>query len=378
MPITGVFGAVSGFSSGWARRLELHKDSEVTRTWWTFETHVCSQWRAAALLFPKLWSFIDILQSDSSNAAASWNIFDTYLARSGKYPLTFRLTDVRSSRPAGQPFLDELSKPEYLRRWRTVCIDTRWDLTLFKELGSSTGMPLLRVAKLGAGSFHPRSPDARQINLPSLEILSLALVGEGFTLRNLCDWAHFPRLKALNISFTFAASTAEPLLSNTPSMFPAQLKQLTALRLCGSLPMEDQAMKQVLVELPLLEYFGLQIDGYGSWKSLERLLELLREHDRDGDSEQMAVLPALRHLELARVGANDLSFVTVRTLVETLQARFLASPALRTFEIMPLASDPGHAGDELVKRLNALKEETGWDIRVRKLLRMFWDEEIVL
>ncbi|KAJ7073781.1 hypothetical protein C8F01DRAFT_1098314 [Mycena amicta] len=427
-------------------------------------THVCRHWRSTALAFPKLWSFLDIFQTSynegesDASPGPSFLLVKAYLARSGIHPLTFRLTYEENWKPTYQPFLDELSKDEYLRRWETASIDAQWDITIFQmsEAESTVAegdprkggmhMPLLRTlivrnvyfqsefnfysvhygdepltilypfplarltryeengcqwrdedsqrqwdilreltsvvrlrTKLGdPGEFDGADPEGEEsfnrIALPQLRIASFNFSSGDVTMRDLCHWLEFPRLQGLNVNLYFSATHEQDVFQDASldEPFPTQLKGLTALRLCGGLRIDDEPLKRILEELPGLAYLGVEIGGYKSTVNLQFLVELLRDD---------TILPALRHLALARVDTDDNTLV--EALEATLRSRFTRTPGLDTFELIPNQQEKGDEEKEaevplLLRSLAALKEETGWDIRVRELENAFWNEEMFL
>ncbi|KAJ7029359.1 hypothetical protein C8F04DRAFT_1398445 [Mycena alexandri] len=89
---------------------------------WTL-SHVCRYWRTSALSFPKLWSFLDVEQTQENEEGGSPAHFlmETYLERSGKHPLTFRLAYSNETMHY-QSFLECLNN--HCARWRDVVIDS--------------------------------------------------------------------------------------------------------------------------------------------------------------------------------------------------------------------------------------------------------------
>ncbi|KAF7295636.1 hypothetical protein MIND_01103800 [Mycena indigotica] len=82
-------------------------------------SHVCRQWRQAAISFPKLWSFLDVVQVEcETKESRVVKLMDTYLQRSGSYQLTIVLGYNHSTRHTLLKRLLQASK-----RWVTVCID---------------------------------------------------------------------------------------------------------------------------------------------------------------------------------------------------------------------------------------------------------------
>nr|GAT42835.1 predicted protein [Mycena chlorophos] len=94
-------------------------------------SHVCREWRRAAIGFKKLWSFIDVDQTDDSDATLAY--LDTYLARSGRYPLTIILTYPAAGH--NHTILGRLLRES--SRWRTFFCDV---YGLFDASPRSTGL----------------------------------------------------------------------------------------------------------------------------------------------------------------------------------------------------------------------------------------------
>ncbi|KAJ7474340.1 hypothetical protein FB451DRAFT_1248674 [Mycena latifolia] len=82
-------------------------------------SHVCRHWRTSALSFPKLWSFLDVEQTQENQYPTSptLDFMQAYLQRSGQHPLTFRLAYEQET-IHGHPFLECLF--QHSARWETV------------------------------------------------------------------------------------------------------------------------------------------------------------------------------------------------------------------------------------------------------------------
>ncbi|KAF7295628.1 hypothetical protein MIND_01102900 [Mycena indigotica] len=101
-------------------------------------SHVCRQWRQAAIGFPKLWSFLDVVQHGEDTERESkmqlkmLKRTETYLERSGKYQLTILLTYEYST---SHTLLGRLLQES--ERWVTFCIDA---FGLHKSSPTSTNL----------------------------------------------------------------------------------------------------------------------------------------------------------------------------------------------------------------------------------------------
>ncbi|KAJ7073909.1 hypothetical protein C8F01DRAFT_4557 [Mycena amicta] len=84
-------------------------------------SHVCRQWRHAALGFRKLWSFIDVEQrQDRSHESRMISLLDVFLERSGQHRLTIRLT-YHAKCSARHALLGRLLR--HSARWETIYIE---------------------------------------------------------------------------------------------------------------------------------------------------------------------------------------------------------------------------------------------------------------
>ncbi|KAJ7171934.1 hypothetical protein C8R46DRAFT_1084280 [Mycena filopes] len=88
---------------------------------WTL-SHVCHHWRTSALSFQKLWSFLDVEQTQENEEGGSpaHLLMEAYLERSGQHPLTFRLA-YSDDTMHYQSFLECLNN--HRARWQDVLIE---------------------------------------------------------------------------------------------------------------------------------------------------------------------------------------------------------------------------------------------------------------
>nr|GAT59115.1 predicted protein [Mycena chlorophos] len=91
-------------------------------------THVCREWRQAAINYKKLWSFLDVDQRTKDAAR-----LEVYLARSGQYPLTIILTYPYADHE--HTILGRLLRES--SRWKTLFCDV---YGLFDASPRSTGL----------------------------------------------------------------------------------------------------------------------------------------------------------------------------------------------------------------------------------------------
>ncbi|KAF7322238.1 hypothetical protein HMN09_00000600 [Mycena chlorophos] len=96
-------------------------------------SHVCREWRQAAVSFKKLWSFLDVDQDATDDATR----LEVYLARSGQYPLTIILMypDSDADPTHNHAILGRLLRES--SRWKTFCCDV---YGLFDASPRSTGL----------------------------------------------------------------------------------------------------------------------------------------------------------------------------------------------------------------------------------------------
>ncbi|KAJ6531135.1 hypothetical protein B0H19DRAFT_470850 [Mycena capillaripes] len=107
-------------------------------------SHVCRHWRTSALAFPKLWSFLDIEQTQENQEGRSPTLLliEAYLARSDQHPLTFRLSYTYETLHY-QPFLEYLG--QHTARWQTVILESPNLYALeYLSQGEPSEYPILR------------------------------------------------------------------------------------------------------------------------------------------------------------------------------------------------------------------------------------------
>ncbi|KAJ7137867.1 hypothetical protein C8R44DRAFT_766379 [Mycena epipterygia] len=253
-------------------------------------SHVCRHWRSAVLCFPKLWSFLDVeqTQENEENRSPTLDLMETYLKRSGKHPLTFRLVYDAGETIHGHPFLECLL--QHSARWGTVHIESPVLLALETlSIGDAEDFPALRslvwsycefdsdavgqnvilypipwaqleryhececswypdderqwtiideltaVVDLRATFYNPRTAWVSEVDsvigMPHLRLASFAVDrrADDLTIDEILTCFEFRHLEGLNLKLP----TSHP--SDVLFPVPGQLKALKVLRLCGGL-----------------------------------------------------------------------------------------------------------------------------------------------
>ncbi|KAJ7264921.1 hypothetical protein B0H12DRAFT_215247 [Mycena haematopus] len=111
-------------------------------------SHVCRHWRFSALAFPKLWSFLDVGQTEENQEgdSAELSLMKAYLERSGNHPLTFRLAYERE--PMHYQTFPECLE-EHTARWQNVLLQgPNYHVLKHFAQGEPSDYPLLRSLAL--------------------------------------------------------------------------------------------------------------------------------------------------------------------------------------------------------------------------------------
>ncbi|KAF8205570.1 hypothetical protein K438DRAFT_1964004 [Mycena galopus ATCC 62051] len=400
-------------------------------------THVCRHWRTVALAFPKLWSFIDIEQTQENEEGNCPEFFlmEAYLKRSGNHPLTFRLA-YENETMHYQTFLEELER--HAARWFDVSLESPDEYALeHLAQGDPSEHPLLRSfvctnASLDSDRvtegpiFHPIpwaqlqryhehqvtwSDGARQweiisqlknvvdlrvsfcgeyededegdtpvFEMPHLRFASLAIDddAEGLDMDDILDCFDFPAIQGLNLKLTDA---------DTLSPVPDQFKSLKILRLCGSLAaISNEDLLGILTEIETLADFAVDLRGVDA----EYLFGLLSVAPATTSQVLAPRLRALRTTDFkpvkgalldALLGMLQQRFAGVDgaefTRLERFEFLLGARPSI--FAVSPEEFDEAkYMSLTMFEDLEALRTREGWDIRVHKewLERDFWREEM--
>ncbi|KAJ6622876.1 hypothetical protein B0H10DRAFT_862807 [Mycena sp. CBHHK59/15] len=266
-------------------------------------SHVCRYWRTTALSFQKLWSFLDVEQTQENEEGESPtpSLMETYLARSGEHPLSFRLV-YSPETIHGHPFLETLCR--HSRRWKDVQFVS---LPLFALGSLSEGeedeYPILRSIVFSRTEFDPDAvgeqpilnpipwsqltryhehecpwyPNSERqweiiqqlasvvdfcaafndvsgldspIQFPRLKFASLAIdrrsESSDLSIDDVLDCFDAPHLEGLNLNLVANGAT-NPLI-RMPQKFPA----LKILRLCGIIGITELDLMDVLSHMPTL------------------------------------------------------------------------------------------------------------------------------
>ncbi|KAJ7160959.1 hypothetical protein C8R46DRAFT_1106062 [Mycena filopes] len=124
-------------------------------------THVCRHWRASALAFQKLWSFIDVEQTaeNQEGDTVEHELMEEYLARSGNQPLTIHLAHNHDTMHYAT-FMETLR--EHSDRWEAVVFDGLYEYAL-ECLFSAESFSYPKLRSLACSSIHFDSrPSARR------------------------------------------------------------------------------------------------------------------------------------------------------------------------------------------------------------------------
>ncbi|KAJ6502008.1 hypothetical protein C8R45DRAFT_1091919 [Mycena sanguinolenta] len=387
-------------------------------------SHVCRHWRAAALSFPKLWSFLDVEQTDE-NEEGNCAVIEAYLERSGNHPLTFRLAYAYETINS-QTFLECLDR--HAARWQNVFLegpnysalkhlalgkpsdypllrsfvctycdfnsDAVHDSTLFNPipwaqleryheyevswseaarqceiLTQLTNVVDLRVTLSGEYEFEDDDEDEESpFKMPRLRFASLAIDkdAEGVDMKELLKWFELPCIQGLNLKL-MDGDVLIPV--------PHQLKHLKILRLCGSsCAISNPDLLALLTEIETLTDLAVDLCCVDSAYFFELL-------GGTPDSVSLAVqLRALRTTHFKPVAGAALD-----ALLRMLRQRFarVEYTRLERFEFflgqrLSEEWDAKNESSTMFDDLESLRVHEGWDIRVLKdwLQYDFWREEM--
>ncbi|KAJ7654383.1 hypothetical protein DFH06DRAFT_513105 [Mycena polygramma] len=369
-----------------------NRDNLPTYFPWTI-SHVCHHWRASALAFPKLWSFLEMEQTQENqepdDAELTLDFMQTYLARSGQHSLTFHLTYTYETLHY-QPFLECLG--EHTARWQNVSLQSPNLYALeYLAQGEPTEYPMLRslecsyanmdsdavcegpifapiplaqlmryreyecswrpdnerqweiIAQLSAvvdfrASFYGERDNDEAVEMPHLRFASLAVDShaEELGIEEIINCFAFPGIQGLNLEL-MSNHSLDVLLP-----MPDQLKGLRILRLCGALVISNASLLNILTELELLVDLAVELRGIDA----QYLFNLLTP-----STSPSLVVPQLRALRLHRVTEFEREQGTVDALLTMLSQRFGGVDGkefkpLKRFELSLHGEGPSELSDE--------------------------------
>ncbi|KAJ7355904.1 hypothetical protein DFH08DRAFT_933681 [Mycena albidolilacea] len=397
-------------------------------------SHVCRHWRTSALASPKLWSFLDVEQTQENEEGNCAELFlmEAYLERSGKHPLTFRLR-IAEETMHYQTFLECLER--HTARWQDVFLVSPDHYTLeHLAQGEPSNYPMLRslvctygyfdsdtisegpifdpipwgqlkryhehdvswfpdcerqweiISELTAvvdlrASFYDESQYETVIEMPDLRFASLAIHknADELDIEDIINCFDFPGIQGLNLKLTNACP------ADTLSPLPNQLKGLKILRLCGSLnSISNGALLGILTEIEGLTDLALELRAVDA----PHLFELLTPTD-----SETVLLPRLRALRTTDF--KPVVDAQLDALLEMLHQRFgqigrAGCARLERFEfllgarpsIYSIPLDEWEASKNvpltMFEKLEELRASEGWDIRVDTEWKGydFWKEEM--
>ncbi|KAJ7171945.1 hypothetical protein C8R46DRAFT_1084314 [Mycena filopes] len=394
-------------------------------------THVCRHWHASALAFQKLWSFIDVEQTEENHEGdtGEHELLEEYLARSGDYPLTIYLAHRREDTMLYPTFIATLS--EHRHRWETVVFDHLYEYAfdLLVDVGPEAypklrsldclhsrfvppertlgSMPWSQLARYHEYqcSWDPDSfqwpvlqelvnlvdlrvelsfpPTLFKVEMPRLRLAYIHPDHDGADIKQVLNSFEFPSIQGLSLKFLPGHSL--------DGFLPAQFKHLKVLRLCGRLLISNASFLRILTELEALTDLAVEMRAASSWYpsfvqlgiDAPYLFGLLTPYH----AAHPAVLPRLEVLRLTEFNPDG-----VDALLSMLRQRFAGSTRLqvtrlRRFDLWmrPLSWFVG--GEETrhsaiqggLEALQALKIQEGWDIQVDEEWKGdFWKEEMDL
>ncbi|KAJ7766680.1 hypothetical protein B0H16DRAFT_370146 [Mycena metata] len=398
-------------------------------------THVCRHWRASALAFPKLWSFIDVEQTEENQEGdcPEHELMEEYLERSGNHPLTIRLAHSFDTMQ-DLTYMETLC--QYSDRWETVFFHHLYEYAfecLFTAEPSS--YPKLRNLDCSSSDFNS-DPSARRtlgpipwaqlkryheykcwwspnsdyqwavlkqldnvvdlrvelsvpcvtptVKMPQLRFAYIHSDIDEMDVKRILDSFEFPRIEGLSVK----------LLVTHPSdlLLPAQFKRLKILRLCGELVIPNTSLLLILTELTTLTDLAMEMCGDApsapAYRGIDTLYLFKLLTPGHGAHAILPLVPQLQALRLTEFnphgGAAD-------TLITMLRQRFGESDRvrfarLRRFELwmrplswllyLPPPTRPAALGAAL-EALQSLRVTEGWDIRVdEEWAGDFWKEEM--
>ncbi|KAJ7772957.1 hypothetical protein DFH07DRAFT_148328 [Mycena maculata] len=388
-------------------------------------SHVCRHWRHSALALPKLWAFLDLEQTQENEEpdTPDLNLLKTYLERSGKHPLTFRLAYSQET-IHGHPFLGCLF--QHSMRWRDVCIESPALLAVESlSQGATSEFPLLRSLvcadcefdsdAVSEGAILEPMPwaqlqryheyecswypdDGRQwailAQLANVVDLRASFYGTGedeypdviamphlrfayfgvdrraddLGIEEVLERFDLPRLEGLSVKM------GEDHDPDVLCPVPGQFKTLKVLRLCGKVEISNEALTGILTEIPTLVDFAVELIGVDA----DHFFALLTPRP-DG-----VLVPQLQALRITPFARND---GTVDALFAMLRARFggvegVEITRLRMFAlyirgVYKSKPSPMFTPSEMLNRLRSMKAHDKWDIRVdENSQEEFWKEDM--
>ncbi|KAJ7264923.1 hypothetical protein B0H12DRAFT_215257 [Mycena haematopus] len=397
-------------------------------------SHVCRHWRTSALAFPKLWSFLDVEQTQENEEGDCAELFlmKAYLERSGNHPLTFRLAYANETMHY-QTFLECLE--EHTARWQNVLLESPNYYALeHLAQGEPSNYPLLRslvfmccdfdsdavqdyalfspipwaqleryhefavtwtdtarqweiltqltnVVDLRAdfsGEYEIEDEDESgesSFEMPRLRFASLVVekqAEQGVGMKDILNCFDFPCIQGLNLKL---------LAGDTLSPVPDQLKRLKILRLCGAFnAISNTDLLELLTEIETLTDLAVELRCVDS----AYLFGLLSAAP---DSSVFA--PQLRALRTTHY--KPIAGAALDALLRMLPQRFggVHTTRLERFEffmgerpsilrVSPEERATIDVSSTMFEDLESLREREGWDIRMDKdwLQYDFWREEM--
>ncbi|KAJ6515111.1 hypothetical protein C8R47DRAFT_503756 [Mycena vitilis] len=355
--------------------------------------HVCHHWRASALAFPKLWSFLEMEQTQENqepdDAQLTLDFMETYLDRSGTHPLTFHLTYTYETLHY-QPFLECLG--EHTARWQNVSLQSP-NLYCLEYLaqGEPSEYPLLRslecsyanmnsdavcegpifapiplaqltryreyecswrpdcerqweiIAQLRGvvdfrASFYGERDGDEAVEMPHLRFASLGVDShaEDLSIDEIIKCFAFPSIQGLNLKLM--ANHSLDVLTHVPD----QLKGLRILRICGELAISNASLSNILTELELLVDLAVELRGIDA----AHVFTLVTP-----STSPSILVPRLRALRVHRVTEFERSAETVAALLTMLRQRFGGVQGkeftpLKRFELSLHGEGPSELSDE--------------------------------
>ncbi|KAJ7633096.1 hypothetical protein FB45DRAFT_1027202 [Roridomyces roridus] len=383
-------------------------------------THVCRHWRQSALAFPKLWAFIDLEQTQNNEEPGSTaqDFLETYLARSGQHPLTFRLAYSEEHTIHMHPFLHALLA--HSKRWEDVRIEAPPLLAIeVLSQGDASDFPLLRRFSCShhydfdsdvvtEGPIFSPIPwaqleryheydcswylaDERQweiipqltqvvdlrtcfssvpetedlIELPHLRFASFAVDRRAdIEIEDVLECFDLPQLQGFSLLLTKRHDS--DLLCPT---VPEPLKTLSVLRLCGSLEISNEALACILSSIPTLLDFAIEL-ALSDTDALH-LFTLLKP------TSESALVPNLQTLRITPCSEKEEN--AVNELLAMLRVRFGGGTGFSALREFIFYHASWRRVPTIVDRLQSIKKQEGWDIQVVEEWQGYlWKESLAL